>query len=121
MTAKSTSLPLRDLAEVLTPQRGRAYARFHLCADPSITDDEATAWLSAEDAHDLFLAAFAKMVAALSEPDPPAVEGYDRPTDATRYAMWEFDDYRWRLWVAVREAGHAVVMLEYKTPSHGPQ
>ena len=82
-------------------------ARYHL-ADEGVTRDAAAAWLPKTNATALFLRAFAKMTSLFGEPDaaglPHAHLGLQ--------AVWEFDYYRWALWIAERSDDDAIVFVE---------
>ena len=106
----SALLPLASLSDRLGDATPRE-VRFHLSWEPSVAEDEAAAWLETPEATALFLAAFAKMTVALSEPDVPDVDEHST-THGGLQAIWDFDYHRWRLWLEERSDGHSVVLLE---------
>lgn len=116
--SESLPLTLPELSEELT--KVSEWARFHLSWDTSATRDEAAAWLDTQGATTLFLAAFAEMVMALSTPDHPIdADGTTALRGTGVEVEWDFDYYRWRLWVAERSDDHAVVLLERSSGTDG--
>lgn len=72
--------------------------------------DEGASWQTT-DATALFLAALARITPQLSEPDP-ADKGAASKSARGLHVHWDFDYYRWDLWLAERSSGHALVFLE---------